>query len=79
MAMVQCSRCGNTAEGLERPPLPGPAGEQVHAETCRACWQDWLSMQVKVINEYRISPAEPEQYDFLVAQMRTYLNLADER
>ena len=78
MAMVHCSRCGNTAEGLERPPLPGPVGERVHRETCSACWRDWLEMQVKVINEYRITPAEPEQFDFLLGQMKVYLNLGED-
>lgn len=77
MADVTCARCGKTAEGLERPPLPGDAGTAVQARVCRACWREWLAMQVKVINEYRLSPAEPEHFEFLVTQMRAFLNLEE--
>ena len=34
MAEVTCTRCGNTREGLERPPLPGPIGARAKEEIC---------------------------------------------
>jgi Fe-S cluster biosynthesis and repair protein YggX len=75
MPEVHCSRCGATRAGLERPPLPGPAGAQVASSVCAACWQEWKGMQVKLINEYRLSPLDPQHFDWLLSQMRTYLNL----
>jgi Fe-S cluster biosynthesis and repair protein YggX len=75
MTEVQCSRCGVKRAGLEAPPLPGEAGDLVRARTCAACWREWLGMQVKVINEYRLSPSDPKQFDFLLAQMKAFLNL----
>lgn len=75
MADVQCGRCGKRAAGLTAPPLPGAIGSEVLAAVCAECWRAWLGQQVKVINEYRVSPGDPTQYDFLVAQMREYLRL----
>jgi Fe-S cluster biosynthesis and repair protein YggX len=77
MAQVACVRCGNTAEGLASAPLPGRVGETIREQICSPCWREWLGMQVKVINEYRLSPAQPEHYDFLMAQLKAYLNLKD--
>ena len=44
---------------------------------CAVCWQEWKGMQVKLINEYRLSPLEPQHFEWLMGQMRTFLNLAD--
>jgi len=77
VADVQCSRCGSAAPGLERVPLPGDVGEAVLAQTCTACWREWLNSQVILINENSLSPANPEHYDFLVGQMKTFLNLQE--
>ena len=77
MAQVSCSRCGGTAEGLPQAPLPGKTGEMVRDQVCASCWREWLGMQVKVINEYRLSPAEPQHFDFLVAQMKAFLSLRE--
>ena len=78
MAEVDCSRCGSTGPGLERPPLPAPEGELVLDQTCAACWREWLRMQVMLINEHRLSPADPEHYRRLVGEMRTFLSLREE-
>lgn len=77
MAEVDCSRCGNTAEGLPRAPLPGAVGEAVLAGSCGACWAEWLRAQVILINENRLTPRNPEHYERLLAEMRTFLNLRD--
>jgi Fe-S cluster biosynthesis and repair protein YggX len=78
MADITCARCGNTAPGLDRAPLPGRNGELVLAQTCGACWREWLAMQIKFINEYRLSSTSQEHFDFLMAQMKTFLNLQEE-
>ena len=77
MADVACRRCGATRAGLSAPPLPGTAGAQVQAEICAQCWQEWKGMQVKFINEYRLSPLDAQHFEFLMKQMRTFLNLGE--
>jgi Fe-S cluster biosynthesis and repair protein YggX len=78
MTQVSCSRCGSTAEGLERAPLPGRPGERVLAQTCRACWEDWKGTQVKLINEYRLTVTDPDHFDRLMTEMAAFLSLHDE-
>ncbi|MBZ5637877.1 MAG: Fe(2+)-trafficking protein [Acidobacteriia bacterium] len=79
MEDIGCSRCGVAPfTRLERAPLPGPVGEKVRERVCPACWREWLGMQVRVINEYRLVPAEPQQYEYLLAQMKAFLNLKDD-
>jgi len=75
MANVTCSRCKQSAEGLPRPPLPGPLGQAFLENVCASCWREWLGMQVKYINEYRLSPMDPKHYEFLLEQARAFLKL----
>lgn len=78
MANVTCSRCGSEGTGLERPPIPGRTGELIGRQVCAACWKEWLSTQVKYINEYRLNPLDPKHFEFLMAQAKTFLNYKDE-
>ena len=78
MSELHCSRCGSTAPGLERAPLPGPAGQAVLSQACAACWREWLGAQVILINENSLSPAIAEHFDFLVEQMKAFLSLREE-
>ena len=75
MSEVQCARCGTTAPGLERAPLPGAVGQAVQERTCAACWSEWLRAQVILINEYRLSPRQPEHFERLLGEMRGFLRL----
>ena len=78
MADVNCSRCGNTAPGLERAPLPGDVGGQILDQTCTACWDEWKGLQVKLINENSLTPSRPDDYAFLVKELSAFLSLRDE-
>lgn len=78
MPEVTCSRCGRTNPGLARAPIPGEIGARILAQTCAECWEEWLRMQVKFINEYRLSPLDPKHFEFLMAQAREFLKLKDE-
>lgn len=78
MADVNCSRCGSTEPGLDRAPLPGNPGIQVHEQTCAACWKEWMGAQVILMNERKLSPGNSEHYDLLVGEMRTFLHLHED-
>jgi len=78
MSATNCTRCASRPAGLERPPLPGELGREVQAAACPACWSEWLGAQVRLINEYRLSPVNPEHFAFLVKEMKAFLKLKDE-
>jgi len=50
-AGFKCTRCGQPRGQLPKPPFKGSLGKAVHAKTCSTCWQEWIPMGTKVINE----------------------------
>ena len=75
MSLVTCTRCKNQAPGLERAPLPGEPGRRILANVCASCWKEWLGMQVKYINEYRLNPLDQKHFEFLLEQAGAFLSL----
>ena len=69
---VQCVILGKEAEGLDRPPYPGPLGERIYENASKEAWQRWLAHQTMLINEYRLTPFEPEARKFLETEMEKF-------
>ena len=69
---VQCVVLGREAEGLPRPPYPGPLGKRVYESISKEAWQKWLAHQTMLINEYRLSPMEPKARQFLEQEMEKF-------
>ena len=77
MADVTCRRCGQTREGLARPPMPGALGTTIQASICAACWEEWTRAEVMVINELRLNFMDPAAQQTLESHMREFLALDD--
>ena len=73
--MMTCVRCGREAEPLPAPPVPGEVGKLIHASICPACWAEWQSMEVMVINELRLNFMDPVAQRTLEGHMREFLAL----
>jgi Fe-S cluster biosynthesis and repair protein YggX len=43
----------------------GEFGDRVRANVSQRAWTEWLDMQIKVINEYRLHLGEPSHRQFL--------------
>ncbi|HEX4871891.1 MAG TPA: oxidative damage protection protein [Nevskiaceae bacterium] len=69
---VHCIKLGTEAPGLARPPYPGALGQRIYEQVSQAAWQGWLQHQTRLINEYRLSLAEPSARSFLAKEMETY-------
>jgi Fe-S cluster biosynthesis and repair protein YggX len=69
---VQCVVLGTEAEGLDRPPYPGPLGQRVFEHVSKQAWQKWLGHQTMLINEYRLSPLEPKAREFIEQEMEKF-------
>ena len=67
MTTITCSRCGRVGDTppVHRVPFTGPDKERILASICDQCWKLWEEMEVKVINEYRLSFLDPEHRGFL--------------
>jgi Fe-S cluster biosynthesis and repair protein YggX len=69
---VNCVILGREAEGLDRAPYPGPLGQRIYENVSKEAWQRWLGHQTMLINEYRLTPFEPEARKFLETEMEKY-------
>jgi Fe-S cluster biosynthesis and repair protein YggX len=69
---VHCVILDKEAEGLPAPPYPGDLGRRIYESASREAWQMWLTHQTRLINEYRLSPMEPEARKFLEQEMEKF-------
>ena len=67
--MVKCILLGEEAEGLDYAPYPGELGQRIFENVSKQAWQRWLEHQTMLINEYRLSPIEPDARKFLETEM----------
>ena len=63
---------GEDAEGLDFAPYPGELGQRIYERVSRKAWQRWLEHQTILINEYRLTPIEPEARKFLETEMEKF-------
>jgi Fe-S cluster biosynthesis and repair protein YggX len=71
--MVQCVYLKREAQGLDRPPYPGPLGQRVYESVSKEAWARWINHQTMLINEYRLTPIEPKARKFLEGEMEKFL------
>ena len=69
---IKCVMLGEDAEGLVYAPYPGELGQRIYDNVSKAAWQRWLGHQTMLINEYRLSPIEPDARKFLEAEMEKF-------
>jgi Fe-S cluster biosynthesis and repair protein YggX len=63
---------GKEAEGLDYAPYPGPLGLRIYEGVSKEAWQRWVAHQTMLINEYRLTPIEPEARSFLEKEMEKF-------
>jgi Fe-S cluster biosynthesis and repair protein YggX len=71
--MVNCTKLGREAEGLKAPPYPGELGKRIYLEISNEAWQMWLKQQTMLINEYRLTPVNPDARKLLETEMEKFL------
>lgn len=69
---VKCAKLGVEAEGLDRPPYPGPLGQRIFENVSKQAWSQWVEHQTRLINEYRLALAEASARKFLSAEMEKF-------
>lgn len=69
---VDCIKLGREAEGLGFQPWPGELGKRIFDNVSKEAWQEWLRLQTMLINEKRLSLANPEHKTYLSEQMEAH-------
>ena len=70
--MVNCVKLKREAEGLDVPPYPGELGKRLYESVSKEAWKAWLEHQKMLVNENRLSGADPRAREYLKEQMRKY-------
>ncbi len=76
-----CGRCGKDRETggeLGHAPWPGELGLRIRAEICNECWSEWMGVQTKIINEYRLNVLHPEHAQAVREQMEVFFGFREQ-
>ena len=73
----RCSRCGRPDGQLAKPPFKGELGTKVFDHVCNGCWQEWIPMGTKVINELSLILSTPEGAQSYDQYMLEFLQLEE--
>lgn len=69
---VNCIYLKKEAEGMDFAPYPGDLGQRIYDNVSKEAWQLWVAHQTTLINEYRLTPIEPEARKLLVTEMEKF-------
>ncbi|HSR01673.1 MAG: oxidative damage protection protein [Methylotenera sp.] len=70
--MVNCIKLGKEAEGMDFPPYPGELGKRIYLQVSKEAWATWLKQQTMLVNENRLSLADPAARKYLQEQTEKY-------
>lgn len=70
--MVQCVKLGRELEGLDKPPFAGELGQRIYDNVSKEGWKLWTQHMTMVVNEFRLSMANPESQKILMEQMEQF-------
>ena len=67
-----CSKYGKELPAMQAPPFPGAEGAKLFETVSQQAWDDWQALQVMLINEHRLSTADPASRKWLAEQRRLF-------
>lgn len=74
---VFCQRYKKEMKALPKAPLAGPLGHVLHKHVSAQAYDEWLEMQMKIINEERLDLSDEPSQKRLCQLMISYLGLDD--
>ncbi len=69
---VHCIKLNKELEGMVYPPYPGELGKRIYLSVSKEAWAAWLKQQTMLVNENRLSLADPEARRYLTEQTEKY-------
>ena len=74
---VFCKKYQKELKGLDFPPMPGPAGEDIYQHVSEQAWKEWQTHQTMLINEKHLNMMDPNARKFLQEQMQKFFENED--
>lgn len=70
--LVNCVKLGKELPGIKFAPLPNALGQKIFDNVSQEAWEGWLRYQTMLINENRLSLADPRAREYITQQMENY-------
>ncbi len=70
---VFCQVLKQEAEGLDAPPHPGELGQRIYENVSKEGWRRWLERLTIIMNENRLSTADPASIEVIEQHMKGFL------
>ncbi|MGD8525692.1 MAG: oxidative damage protection protein [Thioalkalispiraceae bacterium] len=71
--VVFCQVLKKEAPGLDVPPYPGELGQRIYENISSEAWNQWLQRLTMIINENRLSTADPASVEVIEQHMVGFL------
>ena len=71
---VFCRKYQQELEGLDKPPYPGPQGQDIFDNVSKRAWEEWQEHQTRLINEKHLVMTDPDARNYLKEQMQKFLS-----
>jgi len=71
--MIYCQVLKKEAPGLEQVPHPGELGIRVYENVSAEGWRQWLDRLTIIMNEMRLSTADPQSLEVIEQHMLGFL------
>lgn len=71
--MVYCQVLKKEAPGLDKVPHPGELGERIYENISADGWRQWLDRLTIIMNEMRLSTADPQTLEVIEQHMVGFL------
>ena len=75
--IIFCKKYKKDLEGLDKPPYPGPKGQEIFETLSKKAWDDWLEHQKMLINENQLNLQDRSSRNWLKEQMDLFLSGED--
>tara|TARA_B110000014_G_C20126854_1_gene601301 strand:- start:90 stop:362 length:273 start_codon:yes stop_codon:yes gene_type:complete len=75
--IIFCKKYKKDLEGLDKPPYPGPKGEEIFDTLSKKAWDEWLENQKMLINENQLNLQDKESRNWLKEQMELFFSGED--
>jgi len=69
---VFCRKLNKELPGLDLPPFPGPAGEDIFNNISKQAWDEWMAHQTTLINEMRLNMMDLTARTYLAEQREKF-------
>ncbi|MDA7852871.1 oxidative damage protection protein [Porticoccaceae bacterium] len=69
---VFCRKLKQELPGLDLPPFPGKAGEDIFFNVSKQAWAEWMSHQTTLINEMHLSMMDMTARTYLAEQRQKF-------